>query len=130
MSANPPCPGQLLKNISRLSVASVTALQIERLSTNDSYFSLGRLPDSTLPWLTSNRVQGASIKAKRKIAEHVRAYRRRIAAFGEQEVLFKLSHETVARIDELKKHLGLSNRGQVVEQLFQQRRETAQQRMT
>jgi Ribbon-helix-helix protein, copG family len=63
----------------------------------------------------------------RKIAAHVRAYRRRIAAAGEQEVLFKLSNNTVARIDELKQSLGLRNRGQVLEQLFQQRREVAQQ---
>ena len=60
-----------------------------------------------------------------KIAAHVRAYRRRIAAAGEQEVLFRLSNKTVARIDELKQNLGLRNRGQVLEQLFQQRREVA-----
>jgi len=56
-----------------------------------------------------------------KIAAHVRAYRRRIAAAGEQEVLFRLSNKTVA----LKQNLGLRNRGQVLEQLFQQRREVA-----
>jgi hypothetical protein len=61
------------------------------------------------------------------IAEHVRAYRRRIAAAGEQEVLVRLSSETVAVIDELKQRLGLRNRGQVLEQLFEQRREAVQQ---
>jgi Ribbon-helix-helix protein, copG family len=64
------------------------------------------------------------------IAEHVRAYRRRIADAGEQEVLVRLSNETVAVIDELKQRLGLPNRGQVLEQLFKQRRETAQQQAT
>jgi hypothetical protein len=34
-------------------------------------------------------------------------------------VVFKLSNKTVARIDELKQSLGLRNRGQVLEQLFQ-----------
>lgn len=65
-----------------------------------------------------------------------RAYRRRIVAAGEQEVLFRLSNETVALIDQLKKRHGLRNRGQVIEhensarellKLFEQRRETTQQ---
>jgi hypothetical protein len=69
----------------------------------------------------------------------VRAYRRRIAAAGEQEVLFRLSNETVALIDELKERHGLRNRGQVLEyehsaremlKLIEQRREAAQQQMT
>jgi hypothetical protein len=67
---------------------------------------------------------------QRTIAEHVRAYRRRIAAAGEQEVLFRLPNETVAVIDELKQRLGLRNRGQVLVQLVEQRRETAQQQAT
>jgi hypothetical protein len=65
--------------------------------------------------------------SKRDIARDVRAYRRRIAAAGEQEVLFRLSKETVAVIDELKRNLGLPNRGQVLEQYFAPRREAAQQ---
>jgi hypothetical protein len=55
-----------------------------------------------------------------------RAYRRRIAAAGEQEVLFRLSNATVALIDELKQRHGLRNRGQVVEQFFGKRREVTQ----
>jgi hypothetical protein len=63
--------------------------------------------------------RGVAIKTDhRNVAEHVRAYRRRIAAAGEQEVLVRLSNETVAAIDEVKQRLGLQNRGQVVEQLF------------
>ena len=59
-----------------------------------------------------------------------RAYRRRIEAAGEQEVLFRLSNATLALIDELKERHGLRNRGQVLEQLFVQRREVTQQQMT
>jgi hypothetical protein len=44
-----------------------------------------------------------------------RAYRRRIVARGEQEVLIRLSSKTVALIDHLKKRHGLRNRGQVIE---------------
>jgi hypothetical protein len=65
-----------------------------------------------------------------------RAYRRRLAAAGEHEVIFRLSNETLALIDELKQRHRLRNRGQVLEhehsarellKLFEQRREAAQQ---
>jgi hypothetical protein len=56
-----------------------------------------------------------------------RAYRRRIIAAGEQEVLFRLSNATVALIDDLKERYGLRNRGQVLEQLIEQRGEVTQQ---
>jgi Ribbon-helix-helix protein, copG family len=52
---------------------------------------------------------------------------RRIAASGEQEVLFRLSNETVALIDALKERQGLRNRGQVLEQLIKIGRKAAQQ---
>jgi hypothetical protein len=45
-------------------------------------------------------------------------------------VLLRVSNETVAVIDDLKKRLGLRNRGQVLEQLFQQGRSAAQQQTT
>jgi hypothetical protein len=61
------------------------------------------------------------------IAEHVRAYRRRLAAAGEQEVLFRLPNATIALIDELKQRQGLRNRGQALLQLIEQRREVTQQ---
>jgi hypothetical protein len=48
-----------------------------------------------------------------------RAYRRRLVAAGEREVLFRLSNETVALIDEIKERQGLRNRGQVLEQLIE-----------
>jgi len=57
------------------------------------------------------------------IAEHVRAYRRRIAAAGEQEVLFRLPNETVAFIDDLKQRHGLRNRGQALLELIERGRE-------
>jgi hypothetical protein len=56
-----------------------------------------------------------------------RAYRRRIAAAGEKEVLFRLSNETIALIDEIKERQGLRNRGQVLEQLIEKGRAAAQQ---
>ena len=56
-----------------------------------------------------------------------RAYRRRLAAAGEQEVLFRLTNETVALIDEIKERQGLRNRGQVLEQLIENRRTAAQE---
>jgi hypothetical protein len=43
-------------------------------------------------------------------------YRRRIAEAGEQEVLLRLSNETIAVMDQLKTRYGLRNRGQVIEQ--------------
>jgi hypothetical protein len=65
--------------------------------------------------------------AENAICPRQQAYRRRLAEAGEQEVLFRLSNETVALIDELKQRQGLRNRGQVLEQFFGQRREAAQQ---
>ena len=56
-----------------------------------------------------------------------RAYRRRLAAAGDQEVLFRLSNETVALIDEIKERQGLRNRGQVLEQLIEIGRSVALQ---
>jgi hypothetical protein len=66
---------------------------------------------------------------QRRVAENVRAYRQRIAAAGEQEVLFRLPNEAVALIDELKQRLGLRNRGQVVVELIERGREVAQQQI-
>ena len=65
--------------------------------------------------------------AENTICPRQRAYRRRLAAAGEQEVLFRLSNETVALIDELKERQGLRNRGQVLEQLIEIGRSAAQQ---
>jgi hypothetical protein len=56
-----------------------------------------------------------------------RAYRRRLAEAGEQEVLLRLSNETVALLDEIKERRGLRNRGQVFEQLVDVGRSAAQQ---
>ena len=64
---------------------------------------------------------------EKAICPRQRAYRRRIVAAGEQEVLFRLSNETVAFIDQLKKRYGLRNRGQVLVQLIEIGRQAAQQ---
>jgi hypothetical protein len=65
--------------------------------------------------------------AEKAICPRTRAYRRRLAAAGEQEVLFRLKNQTLAIIDEIKEHQGLRNRGQVLEQLIELRRSIAQQ---
>jgi hypothetical protein len=44
-------------------------------------------------------------------AAKVRAYRRRISAAGDREVLLRLPKETVAFLDNLKHRQGLRNRG-------------------
>jgi hypothetical protein len=84
----------------------------------------------TWPYRESLVIHGAGSRPMQTTEEHAdtqRAYRRRIAASGEQEVLFRLSKETIALIDELKQRQGLRNRGQVLEQLIEVGRKAAQQ---
>jgi hypothetical protein len=59
-----------------------------------------------------------------------RAYRRRLAAQGQHQLVVALPRETVALIDKLKERHGLRNRSQVLMQLIEQGREIAQQHMT
>jgi hypothetical protein len=66
-------------------------------------------------------------KPRSRIAEHVQAYRRRLAAAGDQEVLFKLPQQTVEMLDAIKERQGLRNRSQALLQLIEQGRVTAQQ---
>jgi hypothetical protein len=56
-----------------------------------------------------------------------RAYRRRIVSKGRLQFIADLPRETVAYLDELKERQGLRNRGQVLEQLIEIGRQTAQQ---
>jgi hypothetical protein len=56
-----------------------------------------------------------------------RAYRRRLAAKGRRQLIVDLPKETVALIDELKQRRGLRSRSQVLLQLIEQGRATAQQ---
>ena len=58
-----------------------------------------------------------------------RAYRRRLAAQGQHQLVVALPRETVALIDELKERHGLRNRSQVLIQLIQQGRDSAQQQI-
>jgi hypothetical protein len=60
-------------------------------------------------------------------AAKVRAYRQRISAAGDREVLLRLPKEAVAFLDSLKHRQGLRNRGQALLQLIEQVRKTAQQ---
>ena len=61
------------------------------------------------------------------VSEKDRAYRRRLAAKGRLQFIADLPRETVALLDEIKRHRGLRNRGQVLEQLIEQGRIAAQQ---
>jgi hypothetical protein len=56
-----------------------------------------------------------------------RAYRRRLAAQGQHQLVVALPRETVALIDELKERRGLRNRSQVLIQLIEQGTEVTQQ---
>ena len=56
-----------------------------------------------------------------------RAYRRRLVARGNHQLVVALPRETVALLDELKERHGLQNRSQVLLQLIEQGRGTAQE---
>lgn len=58
-----------------------------------------------------------------------RAYRRRLVAQGQHQLVVALPRETIALIDELKERHGLRNRSQVLIQLIQQGRDSAQQQI-
>ena len=61
------------------------------------------------------------------VTDKDRAYRRRLAAQGQHQLVVALPRETVALIDELKQRRGLRNRSQVLIELIQQGREVTQQ---
>jgi Ribbon-helix-helix protein, copG family len=56
-----------------------------------------------------------------------RAYRRRLAANGNHQLIVALPRETVALLDELKERQGLRNRSQAVLQLIERGREVTEQ---
>ena len=59
--------------------------------------------------------------------ERTQAYRQRLRAAGDEEVLLKLPRQTVALLDELKECHGLRNRSQALLQLIDGKGDTAQQ---
>jgi hypothetical protein len=61
------------------------------------------------------------------VTDKHRAYRRRLVANGNHQLVVALPRETVAFLDEIKERHGLRNRSQVLLQLIDQRREIAQQ---
>jgi hypothetical protein len=61
------------------------------------------------------------------VSDKYRAYRRRKVASGRLQFIADLPRETLAYLDEIKERQGLRNRGQVLEQLIEQGRATAQQ---
>jgi hypothetical protein len=60
-------------------------------------------------------------------SDKYRAYRRRLVAKGRLQFIASLPCEMVAFLDEIKERQGLRNRGQVLEQLIEKGRTTAQQ---
>jgi hypothetical protein len=56
-----------------------------------------------------------------------RAYRRRLVAKGNHQLVVALPRETVALLDEIKERQGLRNRSQAVLQLIERGRDAAQQ---
>jgi uncharacterized protein YtpQ (UPF0354 family) len=60
------------------------------------------------------------------VTDKHRAYRRRLAASGNHQLIVALPRETVALLDELKERRGLRNRSQVLMQLIEQGRVAAQ----
>jgi hypothetical protein len=61
------------------------------------------------------------------VTDKHRAYRRRLVANGNHQLVVALPRETVAFLDEIKERHGLRNRSQVLLQLIDQGREIAQQ---
>jgi hypothetical protein len=59
--------------------------------------------------------------------ERTQAYRERLRAAGDEEVLLKLPRQMVALLDELKECHGLRNRSQALLQLIKQKEAAAQQ---
>jgi hypothetical protein len=55
------------------------------------------------------------------------AYRERLRAAGDEEVLLKLPRQTIALLDELKECHGLRSRSQAALQLIERGREATQQ---
>ena len=64
------------------------------------------------------------------ISDKDRAYRRRLAAEGQHQLVVALPRETVALLDELKERQGLRNRSQVLMQLIERGRGVSQQETT
>ena len=61
------------------------------------------------------------------VSEKDRAYRRRLIASGNHQLIIALPRETIALLDEIKERQGLRNRSQAVLQLIERGREAAQQ---
>jgi hypothetical protein len=61
------------------------------------------------------------------VGDKHRAYRRRLVANGNHQLILALPRETVAMLDEIKERQGLRNRSQAVLQLIERGRQVAQQ---
>lgn len=61
------------------------------------------------------------------VSEKDRAYRRRLIASGNHQLIIALPRETIALLDQIKERQGLRNRSQAVLQLIERGREAAPQ---
>lgn len=61
------------------------------------------------------------------VSDKDRAYRRRLAAKGQHQVIIALPREIVSLLDEFRERQGLRNRSQAVVQLIERGRNAAQQ---
>ena len=86
---------------------------------------MARVPSDTLLLVTDS---GAPMTDAEKAPSTFRtqAYRQRLRAAGDEEVLLKLPKATVALLDELKECHGLRNRSQALLQLIEHGRAAAQ----
>ena len=64
--------------------------------------------------------------ATEPVIDRYRAYRRRLAAKGNHQVVLALPHDIVAELDELKERHGLPSRSQALLQLIEKGRAAAQ----
>ena len=61
------------------------------------------------------------------VTDKHRAYRRRLAAQGNHQIVVALPREIVALLDDIQQRQGLPNRSQAVLQLIERGRDAAQQ---
>jgi hypothetical protein len=76
----------------------------------------------------TTHLRGSVMQTTRNpVAERQLARRRRIVANGRFQFIADLPREMIALLDEIKERRGLRNRGQVLEQLIQEKGRTAAQ---
>jgi len=100
----------------------------QRISATRSHESVDRRKNQFDTLLLVTDSDAPMPKADRPSStERTQAYRQRLRAAGDEEVLLKLPRQTIALLDDLKECHGLRNRSQALLQLIEHGRATAQQ---